>query len=63
MKNNLMDTILVALFLIAATSTALYGLVILTWIMVTEGLWIALILMYAVLSALLADQFYDYEDE
>ena len=54
------EKLIIATMFVVLGGGAIYGLVVVTWIMVAEQMWMLLGLMYIVLIGMIVDQFYPY---
>jgi len=57
------EKLIIATMFVVLGGGAIYGMVVVTWIMVAEQMWMLLGLMYIVLIGMIVDQFYPYAEK
>ena len=62
MKTRTIENLVIALFLVLSGGAAIYGMILVTWIMIAEQLWIALAVTWIILIGFIVDRVYPYKD-
>jgi hypothetical protein len=57
------EKLIIATMFVVLGGGAIYGMVVITWIMVAEQMWLLLGLTYLVLIGMIVDQFYPYAEK